>query len=126
MITLECIERKQNIKFPEAYIDVYQSNFNNIGNLSIQFDGDFITIKKFLNANEINDVLDEFYDDLGYDLVPIAEVEYEDFICLDFRDNKQNPSIVYWNYELVLEDSIEGITLLYSNFNQLLIKLKKL
>lgn len=126
MITLECIERKQNIKFPEAYIDLYQSNFKDIEKLSIKVNGDFITIKKFLNANEINDALDEFYDDLGYDLVPIAEVEYEDFICLDFRDNKKNPSIVYWNYELALENSIEGITLLYSSLNELLIKLKEL
>ena len=75
---------------------------------------------KFLNANEINDILDEFYDYFGYDIVPIAEVEYEDFICLDFRVNKQNPEIVYWNYELALENPIEGITLLYSSMDDLM------
>ena len=69
--------------------------------------------------------LDLFYDYFGYDIVPIAEVEYEDFICLDFRVNKQNPEIVYWNYELALENPIEGITLLYSSMDELIIELKK-
>ena len=50
---------------------------------------------------------------------------YEDFICLDFRVNKQNPEIVYWNYELALENPIEGITLLYSSMDELIIELKK-
>ena len=102
-----------------------QSNFKGISKMKIQIDEDSINIRKFLNANEINDVLDEFYDYFGYDIVPIAEVEYEDFICLDFRVNKQNPEIVYWNYELALENPIEGITLLYSSMDELIIELKK-
>ena len=52
-------------------------------------------------------------------------MEYEDFICSDFRVNKQNPEIVYWNYELALENPIEGITLLYSSMDELIIELKK-
>ena len=52
--------------------------------MKIQIDEDSINIRKFLNANEINDVLDEFYDYFGYDIVPIAEVEYEDFYMLGF------------------------------------------
>ena len=39
--------------------------------------------------------------------------------------NKQNPEIVYWNYELALENPIEGITLLYSSMDELIIELKK-
>ena len=125
MISLECIEKKQNIKFPEAYVELCQSNFYGISKMNIQVDEDSININKFLDANEINDVLDEFYDYFGYDIVPIAEVEYEDFICLDFRVNKQNPEIVYWNYELALENPIEGTTLLYSSMNELIFELKK-
>ena len=106
MVSSACIEKKQNIKFPEVYTKLYQSNFKGISKMKIQIDEDSINIRKFLNANEINDVLDEFYDYFGYDIVPIAEVEYEDFICLDFRVNKQNPEIVYWNYELALENPI--------------------
>ena len=125
MVSLVCIEKKQNIKFPEVYTKLYQSNFKGISKMKIQLDEHSINIRKFLNANEINDVLDEFYDYFGYDIVPIAEVEYEDFICLDFRVNKQNPEIVYWNYELALENPIEGITLLYSSMDELIIELKK-
>ena len=109
MVSLVCIEKKQNIKFPEVYTKLYQSNFKGISKMKIQIDEDSINIRKFLNANEINDVLDEFYD----------------FICLDFRVNKQNPEIVYWNYELALENPIEGITLLYSSMDELIIELKK-
>lgn len=125
MISLECIEKMQNIKFPEEYTEFCQSNFKGINRMNIQVDEDSINISKFLNANEINDVLDEYYDYLGYDIVPIAEVEYGDFICLDFRVNKQNPEIVYWNYELALENPIEGTTPLYSSMSELIIELKK-
>ena len=65
MVSLECIEKKQNIKFPEVYTKLYQSNFKGISKMKIQVDEDSINIRKFLNANEINDVLDEFYDYFG-------------------------------------------------------------
>ena len=59
MVSLVCIEKKQNIKFPEVYTKLYQSNFKGISKMKIQIDEDSINIRKFLNANEINDVLDE-------------------------------------------------------------------
>lgn len=35
----------------------------------------------------------------GYELIPIACVFAGDFICLDFRNNKENPEVCIWNHE---------------------------
>lgn len=82
-------------------------------------------INKFLNSVEINDVLEEFYDFFGYDIVPIAKTDYDDYICLDYRRNVEKPSIIYWNYELALENSEEGILFLYDNIHEFANKLKR-
>jgi len=124
MISLENIEKKQNIKFPDIYMELCQSDFKDIRKMNIQVDDESINIKKFLLANEINDVLDEFYDYFGYEIIPIAETEYDDYICLDYRTDKQNPAIIYWNYELSLENSIEGIMFLYKSVYELAMELK--
>mgnify|MGYP005919649025 CR=1 FL=1 len=77
MVSSACIEKKQNIKFPEIYTKLYQSNFKGISKMKIQIDEDSINIRKFLNANEINDVLDEFYDYFGYDIVPLNSIRHK-------------------------------------------------
>ena len=116
MYSLESIEKKQNIKLPEEYKQLYQSNFNGIGNrIKIYAGEDLFYISKFLTVTEINDLLEEFYDFFGYDVVPIAETDFDDYICLRYRENRENPSIVYWNYELALENPEEGIYFLYNS-----------
>lgn len=126
MYGLECIEKKQNIKFPKEYKQLYQSNFKEIDNrIEIHAGEDIFHINKFLVATEISDVLDEFYDFFGYDIVPIAKVDYEDYICLYFRENTNKPSIIYWNYELALENPEEAIFFLYNSLHEFKAKLKK-
>ena len=53
MVSLVCIEKKQNIKFPEVYTKLYQSNFKGISKMKIQIDEDSINIRKFLNAMKL-------------------------------------------------------------------------
>ena len=119
MLYLSDIEKKQNIKFPEEYKRLYQSGFKEFSNrLEIHVNNEVFSIHKFLSAAEINDILEEFYDFWGYDVVPIAETDYEDYICLYYRENAKSPSIIYWNYELALENSTEGITFLYSTMHE--------
>ena len=119
MFNLDNIEKKQNIKLPEAYKKFYQSYFEKFNNrMEIHVNDDVFIIQKFLSAAEINDILDEFYDFWGYDIVPIAETDYEDYICLYYRDTAKNPSIVYWNYELALENPSEGISFLYGSIRE--------
>lgn len=126
MLNLDNIEKKQNIQLPEAYKKLYQSVFEkNNREIEIHVNDDVFLIRKFLSATEINDILDEFYDFWGYDIVPIAETEYEDYICLFYRENTKNPSIIYWNYDLSLENSSEGISFLYDSVNEFLVDIMK-
>ena len=76
-----------------------------------------------MNATEIYDILEEFYDYFGYEIIPIAEVDYDDYICLYYK-NKKNPSIIYWNYELALENPEEGIIVLYDCMHEFEARLK--
>lgn len=127
MFDLDIIEKKQNIKFPEEYKRLYQSDFKEFSNrLEIHVNDDVFRICKFLSAIEISDILVEFYDFWGYDIVPIAETDYEDYICLYYKENRKNPSIVYWNYELALENSTEGITFLYGSMHEFITNIIKL
>lgn len=113
---LEEIEKKQNIKFPEEYKRLYQSEFNNIdSSVEIHAGDDVFCIRKFLTAIEIHEVLEEFYDLFGYDIVPIAETDDDNYICLYYRENTKSPSIIYWNYELALENPEECILFLYDS-----------
>lgn len=127
MFDLDNIEKKQNIKFPEEYKRLYQSNFKGFSNsLEIHINDDVFSIRKFLSAIEISDILMEFYDFWGYDIVPIAETDYEDYICFYYKENAENPSIIYWNYELALENSAEEITFLYDSMHEFIINIIKL
>jgi len=127
MYNLDYIEKKQNIKLPEEYKQAYQSIFKEFDSrLEIHVNEDIFYIIKFLSATEINDILNEFYDFFGYDIVPIAETEYEDYICLCYRDNMKNPTIIYWDYELAFEGSTEGISVLYGSVHEFITNIIKL
>lgn len=78
---------------------------------------------QILTTTEINDILEELYDFFGYDIVPIAETDYDDYICLYYRENMKKPSIVYWDYELALENSEEGILFLFDSMYEFETKL---
>ena len=92
MYTLNNIEKKQNIKFPEEYKRLYQSGFKEFSNrLEFHVNDDVFRICKFLSVTEMNALLEEFYDFWGYDIIPIAETDYEDYICLYYRENRENP-----------------------------------
>ena len=124
MISLYNIEKKLNIRFPKVYMELYESDFEEIRKIQIQADEDYIIIKKFLKAQEIDEILDEFFDYWGYDIIPVAEAEYGDYICLWYKDNRNEPSIIYWNYELALENPVEGILFLYDSIHELITELK--
>lgn len=127
MINLEYIEKKQDIKLPKEYKQFYQTGFEEFkSGFVIHVNQDVFNIRKFLSAAEINDILDELYDFFGYDIVPIAETEYDDYICLCYKKSAKNPTIIYWDYELVLEGSKEGISILYGSMHEFMIDLIKL
>ena len=119
MYSLHDIEKKQSIRFPEKYVKLYQSNFKEINNkFQFHIKEENFKIMKFLTATEINNILEEFYDFFGYDIIPIAEMEHNDYLCLYYAKNRQIPSIIYWNYELALENSEEAILFLYNDITE--------
>lgn len=125
MFILKSIEKKQNIILPSLYKDLYQSNFKEIdGRLNICTNEEIIRISKFLNAEEMNNIIEEFYDFWSYDIIPIAETEYNDYICLFYRENLFNPSIIYWDYDLAMVSEEDAIFYLCDNIEELFSKLK--
>ena len=117
MCSIENIEIRQNIKLPNKYKELHLSNFKELEKYSEIYMGDEkIVITKFLNANEISSVIDEFYDYFGYDIIPIAITEYDNYIC--FYYNAQTPSVIYWNYELAMGNPEEAITYLCKDFDE--------
>ena len=58
--------------------------------MEIHAGDDVFCISKFLTTTEINDILEEFYDFFGYDMVPIVETDDDDYIYLYYRENMKN------------------------------------
>lgn len=124
MCTLDSIEKKQHIIFSSDYKSLYKDEFVILEKLHLVLvNNDVFNISRFLLVSEINLLIDEFYDILGYDTIPIAEIDYEDYICLYYKDSREKPSVVYLNYELAMEGDSEAVQVLYSSFTELLCKL---
>lgn len=69
--------------------------------------------------------MEEFYDFFGYDIIPIAETDDDNYICLYYKENMKKPLIIYWNYELALENPEEGILFLYDSIYEFETKMIK-
>ena len=123
--SLHDIEKKQNIRLPERYKQLYHSNFRDIDRKSIvRTNEEEFHIKRFLTVTEIIHTLDEFYDLWGYDIVPIAEDNWEDYICLYYKNSRNVPTVVYWDCDLALENPDDAISFLYDSIETFEIELK--
>lgn len=49
--------------------------------------------------SQIGERLTDNEDLLGAEVLPIASVFGGDFVCLDFRTDKNNPSVCLWSHE---------------------------
>lgn len=49
--------------------------------------------------SQIEERLTDNEDLVGCELLPIAELFAGDYLCLDFKENKDNPSICIWDHE---------------------------
>lgn len=83
------------------------------------------TKNNLLGMYDINVVisqLDErlfFHEDvLGVELVPIAALFSGNFVCLDYKDSRDNPSVCVWNHEesYELEPAIEFVADSFTDF----------
>lgn len=49
--------------------------------------------------SQIEERLTDNEDLLGAEVLPIASIFAGDFVCLNFRENKENPSVCVWSHE---------------------------
>ncbi|WP_405101024.1 SMI1/KNR4 family protein [Oceanobacillus sp. FSL H7-0719] len=128
--TDELFERKEKfwrVKLPKDFVEFMKGN-----NGGRPIDGEFkcnnheYAIDRFLcllktprdNAlgmydidvtlTQLEDRLTDNEELIGADILPIAVLFAGDFVCLDFRNNRENPIVVVWNHEESAE--LEPIT----------------
>lgn len=121
MTKLNKIERQMNFFLPNNYKQFYISEkFDDFKNININTNNcETFLMVKFMKADEIISTYDENYNFWSYNFLPIAYMEYGDFMCLDFRNNNYNPQIVYWSYELAIENLDDSTIFLFDDFENL-------
>ena len=121
---LKNFEKMQNVKLPEIYKDMYTSEFRKLsGRDRLCLSNEDIIISSFLDINKISEIIEEYHDLLGYNIIPFAETKYKDYICFYYNE-LEKPSIIFWSYELALENPNEAIFYICNDFNEFLQKLK--
>ncbi|MGL5151436.1 MAG: SMI1/KNR4 family protein [Clostridium sp.] len=127
MHDIEDVEKLFNISFPQKYIDFINSNSKYIDkiNYTIKLKNEKIIIKKFLPI--VGDTMETVYSaycenrDLMLEgIIPIANAEYDDYICLYYKEENCVPKVILWSYELAIEDINEGIFHISDSFEQFL------
>lgn len=112
------VEEYSKINFPDSYIDFIKKY-----NVGVPLTNEFLCNKHFYAIDRFLGFVNEYktsplgnYDiavvlsqidtrltdnpDLnGDELIPIASLFAGDYVCLDFKDNKENPSICIWSHE---------------------------
>ena len=117
MSNLYIIEKRYNIKLPLLYKQEYMCNFNNLNkNLVLSKNEKFFL--KFLDVENILDILNDNFDLFGYDIIPFAKTEYDDYICFFYEDTRYNPKIIFFAYDLSIINKEEAIFYLYNSFNE--------
>lgn len=116
------------IKLPESYVDFIKKFNGAIPNeLIIKCDGQDRLVEKFLCLLEdptsepiqgqydisvviaqIEDRLTDDEDQIGSKIIPFAVVFGGDFLCMDFRNSKDNPSVILWDH--VESDELSPVT----------------
>lgn len=80
MDNFDKLEKMQNIILPKEYkfLDLYKYN-----KIVINIKDFSIILEEFLEIYEIIELINEFYDIMGYDIIPIAKTNFcNDYICL--------------------------------------------
>lgn len=124
---IQKVEEYSKIGFPDSYIEFIRKY-----NIGIPTTNQFLcnkhwyAIERFLGfvneyktsplgnydiavvLSQIDTRLTDNPDLVGDELIPIASLFAGDYVCLDFRENKDNPSICVWDHEE--SDEFEPVT----------------
>jgi hypothetical protein len=137
------IETCYNIKLPERYLEFLKSNNGGIPEVnSVEINQYPLVIERFLPISEepkvcgigaydvvvvmsqIEERLTDNPDCVGCEILPIAALFSGDFVCLDYRIDKNMPSICVWDHEK--SDFLSSKTYTISdNFSEFLIEISQ-
>lgn len=73
-----------------------------------------------ISENNIIKIFKENRDFMLAITIPIAHVEYGDYICLFYFERDRESQVYYWNYELSIEDVNKSYTKLCHSFDEFL------
>ena len=121
------VEKYCRIKFPDSYV-----NFIEKYNVGVPINNEFLcndhfyAIDRFLGfindyktsplgdydipvvLTQVDTYLTDNPDLVGDEMIPIAELFAGDLVCLDYRENKEEPSVCVWDHEA--SDEFDPVT----------------
>ncbi|MCM1113228.1 MAG: SMI1/KNR4 family protein [Muribaculum sp.] len=109
-VRIESVEEYCNAVFPTDYLDfIARHNVYEPEDNTFQIDGETYVIDRFLGFVEENSPLDEYDimmvlspidlylisdpDSSGLELIPVASLSTGDYVCLNFAESRENPSV---------------------------------
>ncbi|MDQ0928540.1 cell wall assembly regulator SMI1 [Bacillus atrophaeus] len=129
--TVKKIEKALDIKFPSDYVTTI---LNNNGARPSKKIFDFKNTKGAVfnrlhgltedSSSFILEVLEDYQDGrILPGIVPFACDPFGNEICFDYRLNKENPSVVFWDHEIAYEDPDKALSHICNSFTELVNKL---
>lgn len=123
---LERVEKAWGVRLPVDFTQCVQENNGGCSSRDV-FDVSgrsrvFNRLFRF-NADSDSYVLDCFEDmqDRLVDRVfPIADDVFGNAICLDYRQDRENPSIVFWDHEVASQDPEAAVAYIAASFTEFL------
>lgn len=112
------VEEYSKIKFPDSYMDFIKKY-----NAGVPINNEFLCNKHFYAIDRFLGFVNEYktsplgnydiavvlsqidirltdnLDLIGDELIPIASLFAGDYVCLDYRQNREKPSICVWDHE---------------------------
>lgn len=131
MHNIKDVEKLLNISFPQKYVEFINSNIKGFDKTSynLSIENEKIAIEKFLpivgdDSETVYSAYCENRNLMLNGIIPIASAEYDDYICLYYNDKNYDPKVIFWSYELAIENVHEGIFNISNSFEEFLKLLK--
>ncbi|MCY6485230.1 SMI1/KNR4 family protein [Clostridium aestuarii] len=126
--TINRVQEKLGVKFPEDYLKCVKENNGGYPSLNLfdftKKEGAVIKVLLSFDLNEYENILEVYKwvkDSLPSKVYPFAADPFGNYICFDYRTNKEEPIIVFWdNKEANSENCIVYIC---DTFTKFLLKL---
>ena len=122
------LDYPQGFRFPQNYVECvlkYQGGKPSKDHLKIPKCGTIVfdCLSTFI-VGDISDILEQYHDirqKLGTNLLfPFAWDKAFNHICFDYRDDRENPQIVYWDRQGLFPKKVaSGLFFVCNNFNEL-------